>query len=119
MSVIEQEKSSKGFSVLELGLVLVILSTLTSVAVPKISVYMARTGQTRAMCMLYHVHTLMEVYRITNSNNYLGAALDETIGWEDPKDDTYALTLKVTSDLTFVAEAISMKILGLSEFLHI
>ena len=95
-------KKEKGFNLVELMLVLVVISILAAVATLFYNNYVIRTNRTDVETAMVQVGQKLEAYKLVN-NNYSGAALTNTAiygGTNYPLTGTITYTLGLTITAT-------------------
>lgn len=92
------KRNMRGFSLVELMVVVSIIGILASLAMPKFKRFQAKAKQSEAKSSLSHIFALETGY-YGDKNTYGDAAL---VGWTDPSGGKYACTI-VPTQTTFVA----------------
>lgn len=97
-------RQQRGFSLLELMMVVAIIAIIAAVAIPQYSQYVRRAQRADAMAALTNVAAVQEKYYLQN-NSYASSLTD--LGLSDSSVDGY-YTLKVTSGDADGFEAIAV-----------
>jgi len=87
--VIGQFNCNRGFSLIELMVVVAIIGVLATLAVPRFQLFSAKARQSEAKTSLTALHTLQESYFMEN-NVYAGNVA--AVGWAAPAGARYTLT---------------------------
>ncbi|MBI3805484.1 MAG: prepilin-type N-terminal cleavage/methylation domain-containing protein [Nitrospirae bacterium] len=99
-------KNQKGFTLIELMIVVAIVGILASIAIPSMLNYQARSQQAEARANLDAIFTGMMIYS-TEHTGYAGATLIE-IGFATEGTRRYSYTLTGLTANTFTARATGM-----------
>ena len=96
-------KNNKGFTLVELMIVIAIVGILAAIAIPNFLSYQKKAKTLEAKSILGDIRTMEEAYRAENSaySNSLS-----TIGWTSPTGSTYyAYSVATPTTTTFTATA--------------
>lgn len=102
--MLHQVKNQKGFTLIELMIVVAIVGILAAIAIPNFLNYQAKSQQAEAKANLGSIFTNMTAYSAENTNGYTGADLP-TIGFSTSGSPRYVYTLSGVATLTFTAMA--------------
>ena len=97
-------RNQKGFSLVELMIVVAIIGVLAALAVPKFSQFQAKARQAEAKNNLNHIYTLETAYQGDN-DKYTATLTD--IGFVVKGTTRYTYTVAAPTDATFTATATS------------
>lgn len=92
----------KGFSLVEVMIVVVIIGILASLAYPRLQRYLVSSRQTEAKTNLLAIHTAQKIF---NASNQKYAATLNELGFEIDSDALYSYSLEATTS-TFLAKAL-------------
>lgn len=93
-------KNERGFSLVELMIVVGIIGILATIAMPKMQTFMAKAKQTEVKTNLSHMYTLELAYYGDNSTYGDAAA----IGFANPTGVRYTYTVPTVTSSTFTAQ---------------
>lgn len=93
-------KGSKGFSLVELMIVVGIIGILATLAMPRMQTFMAKAKQAEVKVNLGHMYTLEMAYY--GDNNAYGT--ETQIGFAGPTGVKYAYTVTASSATAFTAQ---------------
>jgi prepilin-type N-terminal cleavage/methylation domain-containing protein len=77
-------RNRKGFTLIELMIVVVIIGILAAIAIPKFNQASARAKEKEADGILKQIYTLQETYTANHGTPALTFAALVEVGWEDP-----------------------------------
>ncbi len=102
-------KNDRGFTLIELMIVVAIVGILAAIAIPNYLNYQARAQQAEARTNLGAIYLDMTAYSMGNispppADGFIGASLD-VIGFSSEGSPRYSYTLTVVQTATFVALA--------------
>jgi prepilin-type N-terminal cleavage/methylation domain-containing protein len=101
-------RNSKGFTLIELMIVVVIIGILAAIAIPKFGQASDRAKEKEADGILKQVYTMQETYRAANGGPAADIAALTTVGFEEPtnlKNYTWVLgTNSVTLPLCLASK---------------
>ena len=100
-------RNSKGFTLIELMIVVVIIGILAAIAIPKFSNVSKSAKESEADGILKQAYTLQEQYRQKNDKYAATDAELQTVGWDTNQNAKYyTFTVKSATDTTaFCIEA--------------
>ena len=96
-------RNEKGFTLVELMIVVVIIGILASIAIPKFSALISKTKLTEAKSLLRQIVNLQTTYYQINSEYvaFVAGADELTIGFEQPDVNTRRFEYSFATDATF------------------
>lgn len=94
--------SQKGFSLVELMVVVGIIGILAALAIPRFANFQAKAKQAEAKSSLGHIHTLETAYH-TDHDTYTATIAD--IGFQSEANARYAYTITAAGVSTFTGQA--------------
>ena len=97
-------KNQKGFTLIELMIVVAIVGILAAIAIPNFLNYQAKSQQAEAKANLGAVFTSMVAYSASNTTGFTGATLP-IIGFTTSGSPRYTYTLSGLANTTFTAKA--------------
>ncbi len=92
----------RGFSLMEVMIVVVIIGILATLAYPRLEGYLLRTRQSEAQATLSALHTAQKIYHAMNQT-YASSLSD--LDLEIDSGATYTYTLPTATGTTFTAQA--------------
>jgi type IV pilus assembly protein PilE len=98
-------RAARGFTLVEVMIVVVIIGILASIAYPSYQQYVLRAARAEAQAILMETAQFMERYHTTN-NSYTGAALPSNVS---PKTGTVRYNISFSSvptDTTYTVQAV-------------
>ncbi len=109
-----QIRDNKGFTLIELMIVVVIIGILAAIAIPKFSGVSKNAKESEAPSVLKQIHTLQESFRELNGSYAstlpaTGAttfAATDLTGWEAPNAKYYNFSLKGATATSYTACAV-------------
>lgn len=97
-----KRNSQRGFSLIELIIIVVVLAVITSIAIPTYTSFVERTRRADAQVALLEAAARMEQF-FTSNNTYVGAALSSAVsenGFYNLAATTTATTYSITATAT-------------------
>ena len=77
-------RDSKGFTLIELMIVVVIIGILAALAIPRFTQASARAKEKEADGILKQIYTLQQAYKANSGHFTSGFDTLQTVGWETP-----------------------------------
>jgi len=103
-----KKRNQKGFSLVELMVVVAIIGILAALAVPKFSTFQAKAKQSEAKSNLSHIYTL-EMSYFGDNDSYVNAAtaalMTSTIGFTSQGHSRYNYTVSGATQAAFIGDA--------------
>jgi type II secretion system protein G len=97
-----QLRNSKGFTLIELMIVVVIIGILAALAIPRFTQASARAKEKEADGILKQIYTLQETYKANNGKYATDFTGLTTVGWTAPQNlKWYTLPSAPTFPVTF------------------
>jgi prepilin-type N-terminal cleavage/methylation domain-containing protein len=91
-------RNTKGFTLIELMIVVVIIGILAALAIPKFNNASARAKEREADGILKQIYTLQMTYYAQNGTYAASSSALETVGWQAPT--VTSLTLQKKTGMT-------------------
>ncbi|HEU0054249.1 MAG TPA: prepilin-type N-terminal cleavage/methylation domain-containing protein [Longimicrobium sp.] len=85
-------RNNKGFTLIELMIVVVIIGILAAIAIPKFSNVSKNSKQAEAGPVLKQICTLAQTYKDQNGSDAANIAALASVGWEDPAAKYFTFT---------------------------
>ncbi len=105
-------KNNKGFTLIELMIVVVIIGILAALAIPRFMQATTKSKQSEAKQILKQIYTMERTYRQENGTYYAGGPADSangtalaTLGVEIMATALYSYTITATAGTAFTATA--------------
>jgi type IV pilus assembly protein PilE len=97
---------ARGFTLIEMATVMVVIAILTAIAIPNYTAYVARSNRSEARSQLLMAANWVERWR-TQQGSYLGAALPAPALTQSPAQGTpkYTIALTNLTAITYTIEA--------------
>jgi prepilin-type N-terminal cleavage/methylation domain-containing protein len=92
-------RNRKGFTLIELMIVVVIIGILAAIAIPKFNQASARAKEKEADGILKQIYTLQNTYHAEHGAYAAGFPALVSVGWEDPTASLKHYALPTTVDL--------------------
>ncbi len=102
-------RNKKGFTLIELMIVVAIIGILAAIAIPNFLSYQCKSKQSEAKTNLGAIANSEESYSAEFSHYIICAGMDElktNIGWQAKGTPKYTYSVPTADDLTFTAEAL-------------
>lgn len=102
-------RNSKGFTLIELMIVVVIIGILAAIAIPKFTSVTKGAKEAEAAPVLKQIRTLQESWKLGTGNGSYSADIATLPGWSDPGSEIYTFSTTATcaiatsSDVTVAA----------------
>ncbi len=98
------KRNRKGFTLIELMIVVVIIGILAALAIPRFMKASAKSKTSEAQLILKQIYTMQRSYK-QQHDTYAGAGMLADLGVEVPPNANYTYTIEAADDVSFTAQA--------------
>ena len=100
-----KKKKEKGFTLIELMIVVAIIGILAAIAIPNFMRYQAKAKQSEAKANLGSIYTSQITFRA--ENDYFSETISGILDWAPSGSTRYAYTMTAAATTTFTSDATS------------